>query len=447
MGDGLAQKQTWYTTRQFQVAALLILAVVLAIEGYLAIWRRDNDFLVHREFGRAILAGDPYQTNLHHYPVTRGLINSLTAWLPYRADRALHFGTAVVALGLSLYWWERMTRGKILSGRLAIAAALFTLGLTGAYVLRDLEECGLQLWLLFFLSAAAWSLSLARPVQSGFWLALAAVYKVTPLVFLPYLLWKRQWRAAAAMAVFIVLFSLAPAFFLGWDATLCSHRLWFAVSSQSMPESDPSMVVFDPWQTPIEQPRHVNQGLPVAIARYLQTYPPGHSLAMDHPWFVQFGNLEPRTAKRVINIILLLFAALLAWRFRRPVITQGPRIGLASEWAAVTLLCAILSPMCWLQHLVLIVPCVFLWLRAWLAGPPLPRWQNIGMTLVALIALCVHRELMTRDFYDLMVSYKVHTAAALIALGLVLTLPDSSAAVAVGQEEEGLVSVVNAKAA
>jgi hypothetical protein len=411
------QQQPWYTARRFLVAASLLLVVALAVEGYFAICRRDNDFLVHRGFGQAFLAGDPLKAGQFHYLLSRGMINALTAWLPYRADRALHFGTAVVALALSLAWWNQLAnRSRPISIPVAAAVAVFTLGLAGAYVLRDLEDCGLQLWLLFYLTAAVHALSLGHSLRCGFWLGLAAAYKVTPLIFLPYLLWKRQWSAAGWMAAFTILFNLAPALYLGWDATVRCHQGWLDFTTRCMACPDPS-------QNPLEPPRHLNQGLPVAIARFLQTYPPGHPLAMDHPGFVQFGNLDAQMAKRGVQGINLLLGLILAWRFRRQFLMAGQGSDLACEWAAVTLLCAILSPLCWLQHLALILPCVFLWTRAWLAGEALPRWHRIVVPLFALIVLAVHREFMPREWYELLVSYKLHALAALLAIVLVLTLP------------------------
>jgi hypothetical protein len=77
-----------------------------------------------------------------------------------------------------------------------------------------------------------------------------------------------------------------------------------------------------------------------------------------------------------------------------------------------------------LQHLVLVIPCVFLWCRAWLTGQALPRWHMVAIALFAAIEVLVHREFVSRDVYELLVAYKLHTLAALIALALVLTLPE-----------------------
>jgi hypothetical protein len=476
-GSGMLPSQPWYTTRRFAVVSVLVLAVALAVEGYLAIFVRNNDFSIHHGMGKGWLAGDPLQAMQNHYLLGRGLINALTAWLPYRLDRALHFVTAVGLLVLTFAWWDRLAndRRPLNRGR-AFAAAILTLLLVGGYVQRDLDDCGLQLLLLFFLTAGGCALMAGSALHCGFWLGLAATYKVTPLIFLPFLIWKRQWRAAAWMAAFFVGLNLAPTLYLGWDTTIRCHEHWLQFNAQNLALPDPS-------QTLIEPPRHLNQGLAVAIARFLQTHPPGHPLWLDHPWFVQPGDLEPATAKWAVQLVLAGLGLLFAWRFRRRFAVtpqrsrdhtpsplagegrgggmfaladaspphfnpppQGGRGPLAPEWAAVTVLCAILSPLCWLQHLALIVPCIFLWCRAWIGGSPIPRWHRPVLAGLALCTVLVHREFVSRDLYELLVSYKVHTLAVLLAILLVLTLQEERAAVE-GENDNALALEARARAA
>ena len=54
------------------------------------------------------------------------------------------------------------------------------------------------------------ALSQNRPLAAGAGLALAAALKATPLIFLPYLLWKRYFAAAAAFVLVYALASLLP---------------------------------------------------------------------------------------------------------------------------------------------------------------------------------------------------------------------------------------------
>jgi hypothetical protein len=56
-----------------------------------------------------------------------------------------------------------------------------------------------------------------RPAVAGVLLALAAALKYLPILFLVWLLARRQWRAAAAMVAALVTLLLVPALEVGWD--------------------------------------------------------------------------------------------------------------------------------------------------------------------------------------------------------------------------------------
>jgi len=57
-----------------------------------------------------------------------------------------------------------------------------------------------------------WLLRLKRPWMAGSMFALATAIKVFPVAVLPYLVWRRQWAAAAGTVVFLgVLLFVLPA--------------------------------------------------------------------------------------------------------------------------------------------------------------------------------------------------------------------------------------------
>src|SRR5262245_42019571 len=124
----------WYTTNRFLAISLGGLLLLLAVEAVIGITRRDNDFAVHRAFGQAFLAGEPYGIGQRQYLPARGMLNAFTgASLPYPAHRALHFAAAVVLLVLSFAMWQRMANDSAAPGketsdwRLGYAAAVFSL--------------------------------------------------------------------------------------------------------------------------------------------------------------------------------------------------------------------------------------------------------------------------------------------------------------------------------
>lgn len=410
------------------IAAVILGVAFFGFEAYHGILRTDNDFLWHREFGRDFLYR--MEERACHYLPARAMLDSFTATWPYRLDRAFYFFLAVTTVVASFGLWHRLAGMR--SPRMSWLPAAATILVTAPYLHRDLSECGLQLLLLFMLSAAVYALYRGRAFWAGFWVASAIAYKVTPLLFLPFLVWKRQWRAAAWTVVCLAGWCAAPAAFLGWHENLELHRRWFDFT-RGLSSLE------DPLENGVEPPNHRNQSLLFALARFVRTCPPDHPLYLRHPGFAQFGDLPPATAKRVVHVTLLAFAAVLAWRWRRAV-DGGETAGgderwrervnaqrgmyrLAPEWASVMVLTAILSPMCWLQHLVLVLPAIYLWMSKLFDGISPPRWHLVTAGLIALVLLFVHKDLFGETLFLVLMSYKLHTWAAVGIVALVLTLP------------------------
>jgi Glycosyltransferase family 87 len=87
---------------------------------------------------------------------------------------------------------------------------LFALLLSAKLVLAVFENQAYDGLVLVGVLLGLAALGEERPVAAGAGLALAAALKATPLVFLPYLLWKRYFAAAAAFVLVYALASLLP---------------------------------------------------------------------------------------------------------------------------------------------------------------------------------------------------------------------------------------------
>jgi len=437
--------RTWYTHRTFYLLVSIICIVVLIASFVNGVILKHNDFRNHYKLGAAFLQGRPYlmpncKPFWAHYPVGRLMINAGLAIFPYRIARGVCWTISIIALVLSLKMWHQMAQQRrAVSETKAFAAAVLSLGILLRWVVRDLDDCGLQILLLFVLTAAGWAIMRHKSIMGGFLLALAATYKLTPVLFFPFLLYKRKWREAIWMVLFIGMLNfLLPMIFLGWQQTLDANGVFFAkaIEVAGATRDDPSASGVE------TLPRHVNRSLRTAIARYLQTYRPGHPLFIPHPddvspdkdvpseprphpLFIQFLDLPAATINMTITCILLVFALILAVLFRHKWGDHLPDADLAPEWAVVTALCALLSPLCWGQHLVLMIPAVFLSVRTDL-GRTNAKWRIVIMWIVFVFIIAPQREIIGRDLWLIIQSYKLDTIAALLCLFLVLTLPENS---------------------
>ncbi|HVU90024.1 MAG TPA: glycosyltransferase family 87 protein [Pirellulales bacterium] len=394
----------------FMIAACAA-AIFAGLEFYRCVFRYDNDFLWHRNLGLDFLNDRVYETFAFHYPPARAMIDAVTAWLPYRVDRALWLVATCAGLAWCVRFWS--TIGAAPGRRWGLPAGI-AVAVMGCYIVRDLPECGLQLFLLCMLSVGLWALLRGRPALCGWSLGLAAVYKVTPVIFLPYLLWKRQWRAAGWMAAASACFCALPAVYLGWQKDVTLHRQWLSFVGYTLSLEDPS-------ENGVEKPVLRNQSFPLMLARLVQKYPADHPLYVKSDAFVCLARLEPPQAKNFVRAVLACMAIALAWRFRQRCDLSDGGISLAGEWSAVCILIAIMSPLCWLQHLVLAIPAALLFAQA-AAARTVMRWQVIVAGMATGLALLVHRDLIGVTLCDMLSCYQPHTVAALLIMLLVLTL-------------------------
>lgn len=439
------------SSTRLQKIAVIVLVGIAVVQGVVAVFLKLNDFDVHLTKSAGFGRGEPYAEGMETYPLARVMFNwllskasdcevqpgaylqSLAEKYPWASDAINHympripkFGVRAVAYVLALFallavfrMWRQIAQGReSVPLNIDYAAGMLAVFLLLPYVLRDLDECGLQIFLLFFLSAAGFALVRGKPILSGFWLGTAIQYKVAPLLFVPFLIWKRQWRATFATAGFVVLWGLAPALFLGMDATIKAHREWFDTIAKvnTTKEAYPSL-------QEREAPKPQNLSLMAVLARYLETYPQGHPLHLDHPWFRQFGNLEPTQAFYAVRGILLAACLLLAWRWRHGWQSGNLSSNLPGEWACVTMLASLLAPQCWKQHLVVVLPAAFLVLRHELANQSWMRWRFGVFAAIAALVVCGRQELVGRELAIVLMSYKLDSFASLATMAMTLLLP------------------------
>jgi len=131
----------------------------------------------------------------------------LTALLPVAA----WLSARVAARSFGLPAW---TPGVVAAGALAVI-------LLGETWKSEFEWLNCDL-LLILATVGALVLLERRPALAGGLLGAAAAIKYLPLLFLPYLIVRGRWRAAAGLAVGLGAALLLPAAYLGWDRNLAA---------------------------------------------------------------------------------------------------------------------------------------------------------------------------------------------------------------------------------
>jgi len=204
-----------------------------------------------------------------------------------------------------------------------------------------------NLFILFLVVGALYAFHRGRDGISGLLLALAICCKVTPALFLPYLIWKRAWRTLVACAAGMLLFLFfVPALRSGWDTNAKELSSW--VDGMILPYIQSGVVTSE----------HQNQSLPGLVFR-LATHSPsfGSFDADNHYQPLRYDNLvtiTPPKAHLLIKTCMAAFALLVIWACRTPTAgRQGWR--LAAEYSIVILGMLLFSERTWKHHCVTLV--------------------------------------------------------------------------------------------
>jgi hypothetical protein len=291
---------------------------------------------------------------------------------------------------------------------------LATLILGGHYLLRDFDDGGPNVILLTILIGGIYCFWRGRDWQGAFWLGLGIAVKITPGLFLGFLLWKRRWRLVTYTSAATVLWILLPMVWMGPVSWWQHQQQWNSVALSVLDDAS------DAGRAGNEQ-RVQNQALKPALMRYMVTYPAGHDLRPAHAGYVDFLNWRPEMASRVANGLLLALGSIFCWRtYRRAGLGERQQNACDNlgETAALLLLVLLFSPVTWLQHFVFALPAIF-WIVSEQQRAP-RKATGVAIGLFAVLALLMNRELLGRQNYLLLLSYHTHTLCLLLLFGIVL---------------------------
>ncbi len=212
----------------FIAASLILAAIPLAPELFGA--GKGDDYALWYWAGRQVLTGgdlyavDGRTTFPFLYPPLAAVLMA-----PFSLFGPAFSVLCIVLVNLAS-WWVAVTLSDRLSGDKGPKAwwVVALPSLLSASVIAETFNFGQpNLMLLALMLAGLALLQSERPWSAGVTFALAASLKAFPVAILPYLLWRRRWRAAAAMAIGVgVLLLIVPAPFRGFERNLQEVRTW-----------------------------------------------------------------------------------------------------------------------------------------------------------------------------------------------------------------------------
>jgi hypothetical protein len=384
----------------------VLLLCLAALEVARSLGRLDRViFAAYVDVGEVVLqGGDPYGPRFTTWP-------PLNTWPPFFLFIAA--GLALLArvslVGTLLLWQVGCVAAIWGSCRLLArlvdeepvpfesAATLVPVLMTARLLQEHLQHTQVNFYLFLLVLLAFLLFRRRRDVWGGLALAAAASAKAVPIVFLPYLLYKRAWRAAAWTAGFLVVLNVALPFAVFGPTRAGQHwRAWRNVAAAET--ADPT-------------PHHMNQSLLAAAKRLLTA----EGSARDP---VHYAVAAWPTQRVVKGFYLLagLGALGLALAFRRhPPGLAAPPPALAAELAVCLAAMPLVSPLAWKAHFVTLLAAYWLVWRvlrgrvAWTIW-----WASLACLTLSAPALVGER------VNNVLESLNVITVGALLVLGLAL---------------------------
>jgi hypothetical protein len=194
---------------------LLFAGFLLGILVPACLWDNSDWDGVYVTAGARLLAGKNLFQDGFFYPPAFALVAAPFSLLPPVAERLAWIAMNAMAMGVMLSFAWKLSGGLSLKDAFALPKRehlIFSFGLaTGIYYMLDAwTNAQTDMIVAALAFTGCWCLSRKRELAGGALIGLAAGLKCTPLLFVPYLLWRGRLRAAAVLLTVAVGINLLP---------------------------------------------------------------------------------------------------------------------------------------------------------------------------------------------------------------------------------------------
>lgn len=331
----------------------LIPWVVLAfvVGGSISWIRRPGDFAGYVLVGDLALSGqDIYRDSppgLNTWPpffnllcIPFALLARPTPYLARGVWLALNFvllWTALKALVRLVYHTELRLRPATDGLSFAAPEVLVPVILCYRFILGNFDHLQVNIAIFACAIAGLYWHARRRELAAGVLLGLAAALKVFPVLFVPYFLYRRRWRVAAATTAAAATFSVSPMLIYGWPRFIDYVGAW-------------RQAVAVGWGV-----GKMNQSVYAMLDRAV-----GHGI---RPGNVPVLDVLPDSGDPHVRVAMMaVFAGLAAagcWLFRGREAADSPAS--LAEYSVVFIVSALFGPLTWKAFLVvLLCPCMLL---------------------------------------------------------------------------------------
>ena len=384
--------------------------------------RSDSDWdSTHIAAALHLRAGETIYQGCYVFPPAFAWLALPFSYLPHLPSRLAMYALDVIALLIVLMGAWRLTGGGRLQGSPPVARrehAILILGLlTGVYYVFDvLSNQQVDLIIAALVIGGCLLLVRGRAIPGAVSFGLAAGLKCTPLLWAPYLAYRRRWLAAGVVVLVAIGINLVP------DLThpppegegRLKHWAKTFVQPMTAPDFDPGL-----WASAI----NFNHSISGVCNRWLIARRDWQG--EEYAIVARPDRLSAGALKKIVYSTCLAFVlvALLASRrgSSRPVFSSAKSAGEVGEFGLVLILMLLLSPMSSKPHFcTLLLPGFFLARAAVERRDLLPRLLLAGAIAAGLMS---NKDLVGRLVYDAAIWYgSVFWNAVLLFIGCAVVL-------------------------
>jgi len=218
--------------------ALYVVLVIVMFGFFRNTLRKGmNDFrVVHRAATRVLHQENLYNFDdghyLYKYSPSFAILVAPIGLFPFPIAKVLWVLGMCICLFFIMRWSKRMIMGdKSPPAYLYLLTLLFA----SKFWVREMWLGQTDLLMLLFIFLFISCTDRGRELLAGIFLALAVIIKPTPLIFVPYLLYKKKFKSVVSLAVASIALIFLPSFVYGVSGNLGLLSGWKSVMSVSSP--------------------------------------------------------------------------------------------------------------------------------------------------------------------------------------------------------------------
>lgn len=292
-----------------------------------------------------------YEKYTYPNPPLMGLCLWPIAAMPDMPAAMSLYAIKVVMSVMLIVWSLRIARGRAAPpGSLPWLAVGAVVLLCLRMIMSDLQHGNVNIVVAFVVMGGLYAYYHGKDAVAGLCIALATTFKATPALFIPYFIYKRQWKLTAWTAVGLALFLfLVPGLFLGQKHNAMLLKDW--TNQMVMPFMSGEKTAYT---------MQINQSISGTVYRFL-TDSPGVAFKVDDEDDVpedeafdqvNIASMSPGTVKWIVYGLYALVLGVGLWVARTP---TGDRRDwrLACEYAMVFAAMLLISPRSWKHHYVI----------------------------------------------------------------------------------------------